>query len=112
MLTKIAGMILCLTVSLAIADDRNPFYKDKLIPGTQVPCCNKRDCVVAQNWRYRDKKYEVFVRGRWMIPNQKVVTLIQTPDGNAHVCYTVVPTASYMPSRVVIYCVWIPLSLI
>ncbi len=101
-------MILCLA-TLATADDRNPFYKDKLVPGTKVPCCNKKDCMVVEKWRYRNDKYEVFIRGLWMIPNQKVVSVMQTPDGNAHACFNIVPTAAYMPPRVVIYCVWIPL---
>ncbi len=105
--------VLVMGISAIVAQagtERNAFYRDKMVPGTQVPCCTKKDCVPLSAWRQNvDGEYEIYLpHGYWYKPKQTVVRVDHTPDGRAHACYHERSRAAYEQVKVTVFCVWIP----
>lgn len=86
------------------------FYKDRMVPGTKVPCCNKSDCHVIEAHRKIDGFHEILMPdGYWFRPDPKIVLEDVTPDGKAHACWHDKATAAYSTRNRVVFCVWIPI---
>lgn len=98
---------LALPILLLAATANNPFYKDKIVPGTQtVSCCRDKDCKPMHDWRYRNSQYEILMDNVWHVPPQRLITHEPTPDGLAHACYT--PVGNYINW----FCIFIPVTMI
>lgn len=108
MLLKVIAVSLLLTL---VGSANNEFYKDKVVPGTQVSCCTKKDCVPLAAWRQDHLgEYEIYLpHGFWFKPQQSVVRVEHTPDGRAHACYQERDRMNYAPFKITVFCVWIPI---
>jgi hypothetical protein len=82
--------------------DRNPFYKDKTIPGSKVSCCRDSDCRPMSEWRYKNGVYQLRSGTQWLTPPQDIITHEATPDQLAHACYLRVG------NMITWFCVFIP----
>jgi hypothetical protein len=106
-----AAIASLLLAGAAAADDLNPFYKGQMSPGTNVPCCNKKDCMALDKWRQDAKgEYEIWIKpGFWYKPAQRIIRKEATPDGRAHACIQYGEAAAYTSVKITVFCVWIPI---
>ena len=97
----LASFLVLWTLAVPAWGDAGSFYKDRMIPGSNVPCCTERDCKSLDKWRQKwDGDYEIFLDGVWYTPAQRIVRHDLTPDGRAHVCYRLQVFRRREPSRV------------
>jgi len=96
-LVKIGVLIFGLVFIYHYANAQHPshaqfhedFYKDLKRRDGVSSCCSNKDCRRLDDWRMTPSgKYHVKVDGEWIMPPQWVVQHKQTPDGEAHGCYT------------------------
>ncbi len=81
-------------VSGAYGEDRHghmkyhhQFYQKLKQPGSNLSCCNDKDCRPARHRVTQFGRHEFFVAGRWLrVAKTKLIEDIVTPDGGGHWC--------------------------
>lgn len=64
------------------AQHHETFYKQLMIPGTSMSCCNNRDCRPAR-YRITATGVEMEVAGRWIVaPQSRVIEHIDATQGH------------------------------
>ena len=69
------------------AELHNRFYQNWFQPSNRSAlCCNEKDCSPAAS-KFEDGKWYAFRAGEWIaIPNEKIETERDSPDGRSHLC--------------------------
>ena len=83
---------LLLMSTSALADDpighakhHNDFYSKQTIPGSDLSCCNDKDCRPVK-YKFTSKGVRMLIGGRWIYPPAKRVMFRDTPDAGGHWC--------------------------
>ncbi len=113
LIVTVLMFLAALTIVATAGTEKNGFYKDKMVPGTQMPCCTKKDCVPLSAWRQDTAgAYWIYLpHGYWYKPEANIVRVEYTPDGRAHACYHEKKRMNYEAVKVVVFCVWIPVPI-
>lgn len=61
-------------------------YTSWRIPGTDISCCDNRDCAPVAATGDADRGWRIWLQGDWRrVPPDRVLA-IPSPDGRAHAC--------------------------
>lgn len=75
--------ILCLLTAPALAHD---WYSELKVPGTNMSCCNMRDCRETVQCVLPDRRLGVQVERECQPIDDRAVLPLPSPDGQMHVC--------------------------